>query len=170
MTTNTAHSVHDFTMTDIDGNEVPLSKYRGNVMLIVNVASKCGLTPQYNELQELHRNYADKGLRVVGFPANDFLGQEPGSNEQIKTFCTTKFGVEFDMFSKVTVKGKNKCDLYQFLTSKELQGDRGGELKWNFTKFLVDREGHVVARFEPKTKPDAPEVIAAIEEQLRSPA
>jgi glutathione peroxidase len=156
-----------FMVKDIDAAEVALSKYRGKVVLIVNVASKCGLTPQYKDLQELHERYAKDGLAILGFPANDFLSQEPGTNTEIKQFCTAKFGVEFDMFAKVVVKGPAKCKLYDFLTSKERNPEFGGKIKWNFTKFLLDRKGQIIARFEPRTRPNDSKVIAAIEKALR---
>lgn len=166
VTAETADSVLDFTVADIDGDAVDLTKYKGKVLLIVNVASKCGLTPQYEQLQALHTRYAERGLAVLGFPANDFREQEPGTNAEIKTFCRTKYGVEFDMFSKVKVTGDDKCELYKFITAKDRHGELGGELRWNFTKFLVSRDGKVVKRFEPTVKPDAPEVVKAIEAAL----
>lgn len=156
-----------FVVKRIDGEDVPLSTYKGRVVLIVNVASKCGLTPQYADLQELHDEYAEEGLAVLGFPANNFAHQEPGSNEQIREFCTTNYGVEFDMFAKVSVKGPDKCPLYRYLTSLEKNGQFGGEITWNFTKFLIGRDGRLVARFEPRTKPSDANVIAAIEEALK---
>jgi glutathione peroxidase len=156
----------DFTVTDIDGNEVALDRYRGKVVMIVNVASKCGLTPQYQALQTLHERYADRGLAILGFPANEFLGQEPGTNAEIKAFCTSNYGVEFDMFAKVVVKGEGQCPLYAYLTSAETNPQFAGEIQWNFTKFLVGRDGAVGARFEPRTKPDDPQVIKAIEAAL----
>ena len=159
-------SVLDFTVTDIDGKPVPLSKYKGKVLLVVNTASKCGLTPQYAGLQKLHEQNRDKGLAILAFPANEFNKQEPGSNEQIKEFCTGTYNVSFDLFSKLIVKGEGQAPLYQFLTSKETNGDLSGEIKWNFTKFLVSREGKVVARFEPKVKPDDAQVVEAIEKEL----
>ena len=158
--------VLDHKVSDIDGNDIDLEQYKGKVLLVVNVASKCGLTPQYEDLVSLHKKYAEKGLAVLGFPANNFRGQEPGSNEEIKEFCSLNYGVEFDMFSKISVQGDDKTPLYQELTSTESNGSFGGEIKWNFTKFLVDKEGNVIARFEPRTKPSAPEVIAAIEKAL----
>jgi len=151
---------------NIDGAEVDLSQYKGKVVMIVNVASKCGLTPQYEQLSALHEKYKDQGLAILGFPANDFGAQEPGTESEIKTFCQTKYDVKFDMFSKVTVKGDAMAPLYKYLTSKDTNPEFAGDIAWNFTKFLVNREGKVVARFEPKTKPDAPEVIAAIEKEL----
>jgi glutathione peroxidase len=161
-----ASSVLDFTVQDIDGNDVALDKYRGKVVLIVNVASKCGFTPQYAELQSLHENYADQGLAILGFPANNFLWQEPGSNDKIKQFCSLTYGVEFDMFAKVSVKGRDKCEVYSYLTSKESNPEFGGEVKWNFTKFLVNREGSVVARFGSRIRPSDPTVTTAIESAL----
>lgn len=159
-------SVLDFTVKDIDGKDVALSKYRGRVVLIVNVASRCGLTPQYKELQELHERYTKDGLAILGFPANEFGKQEPGTDAQIKQFCTSEYGVEFDMFSKVVVKGRNQCDFYSFLTSKDRNPEFGGEIKWNFTKFLLDRQGRIVNRFEPRVKPSDPKVVTAIKEAL----
>jgi glutathione peroxidase len=168
VTAETAKSVLDFTMKDIDGNDVPLSKYKGKTLLIVNVASKCGMTPQYEQLEMLHEKYGAKGLNVLAFPANNFGGQEPGTNEEIKSFCKTKYSVGFDLFSKVSVKGDDSCELYKFLTSKEKNGKLGGEVKWNFTKFLVDRDGKLIQRFEPRVKPDADEVTSAIETTLEA--
>jgi glutathione peroxidase len=133
---------------------------------MVNVASKCGYTKQYEQLEGLHEKYADKGLAVLGFPANEFGGQEPGTDAEIANFCKQKFDVKFDMFSKVVVKGEGQCPLYQFLTSKETDPKHGGDIKWNFEKFLVDRDGKVIARFGSAVKPDAPEVLKAIEEAL----
>lgn len=159
-------SVLDFTMKDIKGEEVDLADYEGQVLLIVNVASKCGLTPQYNQLVELDEKYREQGLRVLGFPANNFMGQEPGTNEEILTFCKENYDVAFDMFSKISVKGDDTHPLYVFLTEEETNPDFAGEIAWNFTKFLVNREGEVIARFEPRTKPDEEEVIAAIEAAL----
>lgn len=161
-----ARSVLDFKMRDIDGKEVDLAQYRGKVLLIVNVASKCGNTPQYKALEELYRKHKDQGLVILGFPANDFRGQEPGTDAEIKAFCTEKYGVTFPMFSKISVKGEAKHPLYQFLTSKETNPRFGGEIDWNFAKFLVDRNGQVVNRFPARTKPDAAEVTQAIEAEL----
>lgn len=161
-----ASSVLDFTMKTIDGKEAPLSSYKGNVLLIVNVASECGLTPQYEQLQALHERYHDKGLRILGFPANNFGAQEPGTNAEIKKYCSTKFHVQFDLFEKVSVKGDDQCDLYKFLTSKDRNGEFGGEIKWNFTKFLVDPAGKVIGRFEPRTRPDDPKIVEAVEKAL----
>jgi glutathione peroxidase len=155
-----------FKVKNIDGQEVDLAQYQGKVVMIVNVASKCGLTPQYEKLEALYDKYKDQGLVILGFPANNFLGQEPGTEEEIKLFCKTKYDVSFDMFSKISVDGKDIDPLYALLTSPEKNGKFGGSIKWNFTKFLVGRNGEVVARFEPKTKPDAPEVVLAVETAL----
>jgi len=156
----------DFTLDSLDGKPVELSKYKGNVVLIVNVASKCGLTPQYKQLEEVYTKYKGDGLEVLGFPANEFLAQEPGSNKDISTFCTEKYGVDFPMFSKIVVKGDGINPLYKFLTSKDTNPDFAGDISWNFEKFLVGRDGKVVKRFAPRTKPDAPEVVQAIEAEL----
>jgi len=159
-------SALNFQMKSLDGKPVDLSKYQGKVVLMVNVASKCGLTPQYTGLEKLHEKYADKGLAILGFPANEFAGQEPGSDVEISEFCTTKFGVKFDMFSKVVVKGEGQCPLYKFLTSEETDPKFAGDIKWNFEKFLVDRNGNVINRFAPKVTPESPEVVQAIEAAL----
>ena len=158
--------VLDYTMKDIDGNEVDLAKYKGGVVMIVNVASKCGLTPQYEQLQDLHEKYSAKGLKILGFPANNFMGQEPGTNEERKAFCVKEYDVKFDMFSKISVKDEGQADLYKELTSETENEGFGGDITWNFEKFLVNREGNVIARFAPQTKPNAPKVIAAIEKEL----
>jgi glutathione peroxidase len=154
------------TVKDIDGNTKNLLDYKGKVLLIVNVASKCGMTPQYSDLVALHEKYSDQGVAILGFPANNFAGQEPGTNAQIKEFCSTNYNVTFDMFSKVSVAGEDKAPLYQDLTSTEKNGDFGGEISWNFTKFLVGRDGKVIARFEPRIRPTSPEVVEAIESAL----
>ncbi|MGA3186140.1 MAG: glutathione peroxidase [Bryobacteraceae bacterium] len=160
-----ASSLYDFTLPSIEGQPMPLSKFEGKVMLIVNVASKCGYTPQYTALEAVYEKYKDQGFVIAGFPANNFMGQEPGTNEEIKTFCSTKYNVKFPLYSKISVKGDDKAPLYQFLTDPASK--TGGEIKWNFTKFLVDRNGKVIARFEPAVKPDSPEVTAAIEKALK---
>lgn len=162
-----ASNVYEFTMNNIDGQPLPMASFKGKVMLIVNVASKCGFTPQYEGLEAVYEKYKDKGLVIVGFPANNFMAQEPGSNEEIKTFCSTKYSVKFPLYSKISVKGDDKAPLYQFLTDTGANPKTGGEIKWNFTKFLVDRDGKVIARFEPAVKPDSPEVAAAIEKALQ---
>ncbi len=154
-------TAHDFSAKTITGQDKKLSDYKGNVLLIVNVASECGLTPQYDGLEKLHEKYAAKGLRVIGFPANEFGAQEPGSNDQIQEFCRTKFGVKFDMMGKVVVKGDGIHPLFAWLTS-----ETGGDIKWNFGKFLVGKNGEILARFEPKVEPTSPEVVEAIEKAL----
>jgi glutathione peroxidase len=161
-----AKSPLEFKVKSIEGQDVDLSKYKGEVVLIVNVASKCGLTPQYEQLEAVYTKYKDKGLAVLGFPANEFGKQEPGSNEEIKTFCSSKYNVDFPMFAKIVVKGNGINPLYEFLTSEETNPGMSGDIKWNFEKFLVGRDGKVVKRFDPRTKPDAPEVIEAIEAEL----
>jgi glutathione peroxidase len=155
-----ASSVHEFTLNSIDGKPAPLSAYQGKVVLIVNVASRCGFTPQYAGLEALYEKYKDRGFVILGFPANNFGGQEPGTNEEIKTFCSTKYNVTFPMYSKISVKGDDKAPLYQFLTAT------GGEIQWNFTKFLIDKSGKVIARFEPKVTPESPDLTSAIEKAL----
>ena len=155
-----------FTMKSLAGQDVNLAQYRGKVLLIVNTASRCGNTPQYAPLEALYKKYANRGFMVLGFPSNDFGRQEPGTDAQITEFCTKNYGVTFDMFSKVDVKGSNICDLYQFLTGTETDKPFAGTITWNFEKFLVGRDGTVVARFKPKTKPDTPEVVSAIEAEL----
>ena len=154
-------SAHDFSAKTITGQDKSLADYKGNVLLIVNVASECGLTPQYDGLEKLHETYADKGLRVVGFPANEFGAQEPGSNEKIDEFCRTKYGVKFDMMGKVVVKGDGIHPLFAWLTK-----ETGGDIKWNFGKFLVGKNGEILKRFEPKVEPLDPEVTGAIEKAL----
>ena len=159
-----------FKMKTLEGEEVDLAKYEGKVVMIVNVASKCGYTPQYEQLQQLHEKYAQRGLAILGFPCNQFLGQEPGSATQIREFCRVNYGVTFDMFAKVDVKGETACDLYKFLTSLDTKPKRAGKIGWNFEKFIVNRSGKVVARFGSSTKPDAPEVVEIIERELAKAA
>ena len=162
-----ASGVLDFKMKSLEGKEVDLSaKYKGKVVLIVNTASKCGNTPQYKPLEALHEKYGEKGLSILGFPANNFGHQEPGSDSEISEFCMKNYGVKFDMFSKISVKGDDKAPLYKFLTEKETNGAFAGDITWNFEKFLVSKEGKVVARFKPGVKPDSDEVIKAIEAEL----
>ncbi len=163
----TATSILNFDMTSIDHENVPLKKYAGNVILVVNVASKCGLTPQYKGLQAIYKKYKDKGLVVLGFPANNFKEQEPGSDKEIKEFCSVNYGVDFPMFSKISVKGDDIHPLYKFLTSKTENPGFDGDIRWNFDKFLADRNGKIIARFHPKTKPEDPKVISAIEDALK---
>lgn len=154
-------------MKTLDGKDVnPAEKYAGQVVLLVNVASKCGFTPQYEQLEALHKKYADQGLAIVGVPCNQFGGQEPGSAEEIAEFCSTKYGVEFDLLAKVDVNGENACPLYKALTSKETNPKSWGPIQWNFEKFLFNRQGELVARFAPRVTPDSDEVVAAIEAEL----
>jgi glutathione peroxidase len=159
-------SVYDFTLNSIDGQPSPLSSFKGKVVMLVNVASKCGYTPQYSALESTYEKYKDRGLVIVGIPANNFGAQEPGTNEEIKTFCSRKYNVTFPMMAKVSVKGSDQTPLYQFLTDKTLNPTTGGEIKWNFTKFIFDRDGNAIARFEPEVTPDSPQVTAAIEKAL----
>jgi len=161
-----ASSIYDFTLTSLDGQPGPLASYKGKVVLLVNVASRCGYTPQYTALEAIYEKYKDQGFVILGFPANNFGGQEPGTNEEIKTFCQSKYSVTFPMYQKVSVKGDDQTPLYSYLT-KDASPAVAGDIKWNFTKFLVDRHGKVVQRFEPATTPDSPEVIAAIEKALK---
>jgi glutathione peroxidase len=160
-------NIYGFTMKDIDGNDVSLSKYKGKVVVIVNVASKCGLTPQYEELQKFYEKYQSRGVVVLGFPANNFLGQEPGSNSEIKSFCTSKYGVTFDMFSKISVKGKDMHPLYSYLTDKSVNGKLDAPVSWNFQKFVVGKDGTVVQSFNPRTSVTDPEFIQLIENLIK---
>jgi glutathione peroxidase len=162
--------VLDHKMQDIDGKDADLAKYKGKVVMIVNVASKCGLTPQYEQLVKIYHEQKDRGFVVLGFPANNFMSQEPGTNEEIKEFCATTYEVDFPLFSKISVKDDDIHPLYKELTSEETNPGFAGEIAWNFTKFLVNREGRVVARFEPQTKPNDEEVLAAIKAELDKPA
>lgn len=150
-------SVHDFKMKSIDGKEVSLSSYKGKKLLIVNVASECGNTPQYAELEELSKKYADK-LVVLGFPANNFGAQEPGTNTEIQTFCKKNYGVTFPMFEKISVKGKDQHPLYQYLSNKDMNGVVGNVPNWNFSKYLVDENGQVVKYFADRVSPLSPEI------------
>lgn len=161
----TNESIYEFPVTDIDGNEMDLSSYAGKVLLIVNTASKCGYTPQYEGLQALYEEYNEEGLVVMGFPANNFMGQEPGTEEDIKQFCTLNYGVTFPMSSKVSVKGDDQDPLFSFLTSAD-NPDFTGDIKWNFEKFLVDKEGNLVRRFRSGVKPQSEEMTSAIKELL----
>lgn len=162
-------AVLSFTVKANDGTPVDLAKYRGQVLILVNTASKCGLTPQYAELEQLYRQHKDRGLRILAFPANDFGQQEPGTDSEIRQFCSANYNVSFDLFSKVAVVGTEKAPLYRYLT-EQTEPSLRGDIKWNFTKFLVNRNGQVVARFEPKVKPDSPEFKAALEKLLAEPA
>jgi glutathione peroxidase len=155
-----------FTMKSLGGKDVPLSKYRGKVVMIVNVASRCGLTPQYKQLQALYEKYGKDGLAILGFPCNQFLFQEPGTAEEIQQFCLKNYGVSFDIFAKVKVNGSGACDLYKTLTALETKPVGPGKISWNFEKFILGRNGEVVARFGPRTKPDNAEVVKVIEAEL----
>lgn len=159
-------SVYDFTLNSIDGQPASFGAYKGKVLMVVNVASRCGYTPQYSALESVYEKYKDRGLVIVGVPANNFGAQEPGTNQEIKTFCTRKYNVQFPMMSKVSVKGSDTTPLYRYLTDSTLSPKTGGEIKWNFTKFLFDRNGNIAARFEPEVTPDSPQVIAAVEKAL----
>lgn len=156
----------DFKVRNIKGEEVFLGDYQGSVLLIVNTASKCGLTPQYEELEALYKKYKDQGFKILAFPANNFLGQEPGTNEEIQTFCKLRYDVSFDLFAKVSVKGEDQCELYKFLTDEDRNPGFGGEISWNFQKFLIDRQGKVAARFDPKVTPMDQRVTSAIEKAI----
>jgi glutathione peroxidase len=159
-------AVLDFKMKSLAGKEVELSKYQGKVVMIVNVASRCGATPQYEQLQALHDKYKDQGLVILGFPSNQFGGQEPGTAEDIAKFCKDNYSVTFDMFDKIDVKGPDAAPLYKLLTSPETDPKFAGDVKWNFEKFLISRDGQIVGRFATRVKPDAPEVLSAIEAEL----
>ncbi len=165
-TTFAASNIYTFTLPSIDGTPMPLAEFKGKVILVVNVASQCGYTPQYSALESVYEKYKDQGLVVVGFPANNFGAQEPGTNQEIKTFCTRKYNVTFPMYGKVSVKGADQTPLYRYLT-KETAPPISGDIKWNFTKFLVDRNGNVVQRFEPAVTPDSAEVTSAIQKLLK---
>jgi glutathione peroxidase-family protein len=156
----------DFAVKDIDGKDVNLSDYRGKVVMIVNVASKCGFTPQYTALEAMYKKYADQGFVIIGFPANNFHSQEPGTDADIKAFCTSKYEVTFPMMSKISVKGADKAPLYKFLTEPVSAGDFTGEIGWNFTKFIVDRNGNVIARFASATKPTDEKLVGIVEKAL----
>ena len=157
-------------MNSLSGKPVDLSQYQGKVVLIVNVASECGLTPQYETLQALHEKYKDQGLVVLGFPSNQFGSQEPGTSQEIATFCKENYGVTFDMFEKIEVNGENQAPLYKYLTSKEAYPADPGPVQWNFEKFLIGRDGKVVKRFRPRVEPNSEEVVEAIEAELKKKA
>lgn len=161
-----AGSVLDFKVQDIDGKPVDLAKFKGDVLLVVNTASKCGYTPQYQGLEAIYEKYKRQGFSVLAFPANEFNKQEPGSDSEIKQFCTSKYNVTFPLFSKIVVKGEGIHPLYQYLTSKETDAKFAGDIKWNFAKFLVNRKGEVIARFEPGDEPESAKVTTAIESAL----
>jgi glutathione peroxidase len=161
-----ASGIYSFTLNSIDGQPAPLADYKGKVVLLVNVASKCGFTPQYSALEATYEKYKSQGFVILGFPANNFGAQEPGTNEEIKTFCSRKYNVTFPMYAKISVKGEDQAPLYSYLT-KDTGPGMVGDIKWNFTKFLVDRNGNMVQRFESAVTPDSPEMVAAIEKQLK---
>ena len=169
VSTTTSKSTHVLAheMNSLAGDKINLAeKYDDKVVLIVNVASRCGLTPQYKELQALHEKYAEKGLAVLGFPCNQFLRQEPGSSEEIQAFCKKNYGVQFDMFEKIEVNGDGACDLYKHLTKLDTEPKGAGKISWNFEKFLIGRDGQVIARFGPRTSPSDKAVTSAIEAAL----
>lgn len=163
----TAKSVYDFTLKNAKGQDVKLSDYRGKVVMLVNVASKCGYTPQYEGLQKIYERYKDQGFTILGFPANNFGAQEPGTDEEIQQFCRINYGVTFPVFSKISVKGDDKHPLYKYLTEKETNPRFAGEIKWNFNKFLVSKDGKIIARFESADKPEDAKVTQAIESALK---
>ncbi len=166
-TTAMGGSIYDFTLKAIDGKPQPLSTFKGQVMLLVNVASQCGYTPQYEGLEKLYKTYKSQGFLITGFPANNFGGQEPGTDAEIQTFCKSKYSVTFPMFSKISVKGSDQAPLYNFLTSPAPNSKTAGEIQWNFTKFLVDRSGNVVQRFEPEVEPLSKELVSAVETAVK---
>jgi len=168
MTTTTSNqndSIYDFKTDNIDGEQISLSEYQGKVILIVNVASKCGYTPQYEGLQNLFEEYKEQDFVILGFPANNFSGQEPGSNEEIKQFCKLEYGVDFPMFSKVSVKGDDQADLFKYLTEQP-NPDFTGDIKWNFEKFLINKEGFLTRRFRSDVEPESDELVGAVKEEL----
>ena len=159
--------IYDIPVEMMDGSQTNLEQYRGKVMLIVNTASKCGFTKQYDGLQKLWEQYREQGLVVLGFPANNFMNQEPGDNAQIAEFCRLNFGVNFPLFAKISVRGKDIHPLFAFLTDKKLHPETGGKVSWNFNKFLVSREGQLIGRFGSRTEPDDKELVDAIEQALK---
>jgi glutathione peroxidase len=180
-----SQNIYDFSVNKIDGSQAKLAEFKGKVLLVVNVASKCGLTPQYEGLESLYKNYQAKGLMVMGFPANEFLAQEPGTNAEIQEFCRMNFGVQFPLFEKIKVKGEGQHPLYKFLTetkpeatmkpdgtlierlkSKNLISGQPNDIKWNFEKFLVNKKGEVVERFSPELDPQDPIIVKAVEREL----
>jgi glutathione peroxidase len=161
-------TVYDFTLNSIEGQATPLASFKGKVVLLVNVASRCGFTPQYAGLEALYEKYKDRGFVIVGIPANNFGAQEPGTNQEIKTFCTSKYHVTFPMMAKVSVKGDDITPLYAFLTDKMANPKTGGEIGWNFTKFLIGPDGKVLARFDSEVEPDAKDLTSAIEKALNN--
>ncbi len=159
------NNISNITVKDMNGKDVNLSDYKGKVLLIVNVASKCGFTPQYEGLEKIYKKYKDQGFEILGFPCNQFGGQEPGTNEEIKNFCTSKYDVTFKLFDKIEVNGKNRSPLYAALTTNT--NTEQGDVKWNFEKFLISRDGEIVARFRSKVTPESDEITSAIEKELK---
>ncbi len=159
-------SVYDFTITTIDQKKIDLTTFKGSVLLLVNTASRCGFTYQYEGLESLHQQYKDKGLVIIGFPANNFMAQEPGSNTDILNFCKKNYGVSFLLSEKISVKGKNISPLYNYLTSKKANHEFGGKISWNFNKFIIDKDGQVIARFGSSTKPSSKKLIKVLEKSL----
>lgn len=159
----TRESIHQFKVNDINGEEFDFSTLKGKKVMIVNTASKCGLTPQYEKLEALYRQYKDDNFIIIGFPANNFMSQEPGTNEEIQQFCQKNYGVTFPMMSKISVKGKNMHEIYKFLTSKSHNGLEDNQVSWNFQKYLIDENGFLVKVISPRTQPDDPEIISWIE-------
>jgi glutathione peroxidase len=160
-------NILDFTMKNIDGKAIPLSAYKGKVLLVVNVASECGNTPQYEGLEALYRKYKDRGFALLAFPANNFGGQEPGTDTEIKNFCQRTYSVSFDLFSKISVKGKDQHPFYSFITSSDTNPKFSGDVQWNFQKYLVDRSGTIIGKFEPSTEPFSKDLVSAIEAALK---
>jgi len=161
---NLKNNINDITVKDMNDSTIKLSDYNGKVLMIVNVASKCGNTPQYAGLEDLYKKYGPQGFEILGFPCNDFGGQEPGTNEEIKFFCTTNYDVTFKLFDKIKVLGKEKCALYERLTNNDVT--KKSDIEWNFVKFIISKSGEIVARFGDKVQPDNPNIISTIEEQL----
>jgi glutathione peroxidase len=161
--TEAAKTIYDFKVTDIQGKEFDLATLKGQKVMIVNTASECGLTPQYEQLEQIYTKYKDKNFTIIGFPANNFMGQEPGSDEEIATFCKSNYGVTFPMMSKISVKGKDIHPLYSYLTQKSQNGLEDNEVEWNFQKYLIDTEGKLVKVISPRTKPDDASITEWIE-------
>jgi len=159
-------SLHDFDWKTIDGDDKSLGDYAGKAVLLVNVASKCGLTPQYEGLERLYGRFREQGLEVLGFPCNQFAGQEPGSDAEVKSFCSTEYGVSFPLFSKLEVNGSGRHPLYAWLCAEQVGPEEAGDVKWNFGKFLVGKDGRLLARFSPQVEPESPELVGAVESAL----
>jgi len=157
-----AQGIYDFTVKDIDGNDFSLSQLKGKKVMIVNVASKCGLTPQYEQLEQVYKEFKDENFVIIGFPANNFMKQEPGTDEEIKEFCQVNYGVSFQMMSKISVKGKDKAPIYEWLTSEELNGYKNSSVKWNFQKYLIDENGELAEVISPNVKPDNDKITSWI--------